>query len=136
MLEFKTIKKYLPIRIHHIKFAYGYWFGANFYFWCKGPVIVPMWHEFHNAVYAYSGNKIENGTINSWDDERSYENKLNRIRKRIRIKTYEFAHISAYKYIVERRNWYGCWEPISVTKTLEDAQHIQDEHIKHYMIHG
>ena len=133
MLEFK---KYLPIRIHHINFGYGYWFGANFYFWCKGPVIVPMWHELHKVVYAYSGNKIEDGMVNSWDDERAYQNKLNIIRKRFRIKYYEFAHISEYKYTVDFRKWYGRWESISVTKTYEDAQRIQEEYIKYHLIHG
>lgn len=128
------IKKYLPVRIHHINYSYGWWFGDRFYFWCGGPVIVPMYNELHRAVYAYSGNSIEHGKVNSWDDERSFEKKLNKIRKKYRIIDFEFAHISDFKYVIERRRWFG-GETVAMTKTYEDAKERLNKIINECLSH-
>ena len=67
----KRFKKYLPIRIHHIKYSYGWWFGDAFFFfekhWC--PIkIVPMCLEFHNAVFAKTGKTIIANSMFSWNN--------------------------------------------------------------------
>lgn len=128
-----NIKKYLPIRIHHIIYGYGYWFGARFYFWHKGPIIVPMWNEHNNAVYSYSLERIERGCVDSWGDERSRERKKNMIKKRIRMRYYEYGYMSEYKYIIEQRGCFGKWKALDIKKTYDDAKAKVDEYVNENM---
>ena len=50
--------KYKPIKIHHILYGYGWWFGKTFFFFKGGLVIVPIYAECGNAIYAKSGKLI------------------------------------------------------------------------------
>lgn len=70
------MKRFLPIRIHHIYYAYGWWWGKKFYFLNKedGIIIVDMPRECLNAIYANNGNTIGHGTTHSWSETRQKEN--------------------------------------------------------------
>ena len=67
------MKKYKPIRIHHLYYGYGYWWGSYFFFIGKHSTdfaIVPMCRECHYAIYANNGNIIDNGDTLSWSESR------------------------------------------------------------------
>ena len=71
------MKRYRPIKIHHIYFGYGYWWRDYFFFIGKHSTcfaIVPMAKEHGNAIYASNGNAIERGDIMSWSKQRQNEN--------------------------------------------------------------
>ena len=63
------MKRFLPIRIHHIYYSYGWWWGRKFYFFdiIYGLNIVDMSREYHNAIYANNYRKIGGGRILSCD---------------------------------------------------------------------
>lgn len=70
------MKKYKPIRIHHLYYGYGYWWGSYFFFMGKHSTvfaIVPMFRECHYAMYANNGNIIGNGDTLSWSESRQKE---------------------------------------------------------------
>ena len=70
------MKKYKPIRIHHLFYGYGYWWGNYFFFIGKhstGFAIVPMCGDHHRAIYANNGHAIENGDTLSWSKSRQKE---------------------------------------------------------------
>lgn len=79
------MRKYLPIRIFSIRFAYGWWWGSYFFFIGKKSVafaIVPC--SFHHGDCSYeNGLAIGNGDINSWSPTRQSERleDLKRIKK-------------------------------------------------------
>ena len=72
----KAIERYLPIRIHHIYFAYGWWWGEKFYFFSRkyGLEMMSMAKESKDAIYARNGNCIGNGDTCSWSKDRQREN--------------------------------------------------------------
>lgn len=70
------MKKYKPIRIHHLYYGYGYWWGSYFFFIGKHSTtfdIMPMYRECHRATYANNGYIIGNGDIFSWSESRQKE---------------------------------------------------------------
>lgn len=70
------MKKYKPIRIHHLYYGYGYWWGSYFFFIGKHSTafaIMPMWRECHYAMYANNGFIIDNGDTLSWSESRQKE---------------------------------------------------------------
>lgn len=70
------MKKYKPIRIHHLYYGYGYWWGRYFFFIGKHSTnftIMPMWMECHRATYANNGNTIGHGDTLSWSESRQKE---------------------------------------------------------------
>lgn len=70
------MKKYKPIRIFHLYYGYGYWWGSYFFFIGKHSTalaIVPMFRECCYAIYASNGNKIDHGDILSWSESRQKE---------------------------------------------------------------
>ena len=70
------MKKYKPIRIHHLYYGYGYWWGSYFFFIGKHSTvfaIVPMSREHNGAIYANNGNIIDNGDTFSWSESRQKE---------------------------------------------------------------
>ena len=70
------MKKYKPIRIHHIFYGYGYWWGSSFFFIGKYSAcfaIVPMWLEHRRAIYASNGESIGSGDTLSWSKSRQKE---------------------------------------------------------------
>ena len=70
------MKKYKPIRIHHLYYGYGYWWGSYFFFIGKHSTvfsIMPMYIECHRAVYANNGHIIGNGDTLSWSESRQKE---------------------------------------------------------------
>ena len=70
------MKKYKPIRIHHLYYGYGYWLGSYFFFIGKHSTvfaIVPMSREHNGAIYANNGNIIDNGDTLSWSESRQKE---------------------------------------------------------------
>lgn len=74
VIMFRNLKKFLPIRIHHIKYSYGWWIGDKFIFFEKHWIpfiIVPMVSEYHNIVFAKNGKEIKAGYVHSWN--RYYE---------------------------------------------------------------
>ena len=71
----KKLRKYLPIRIFSIKFAYGWWFGKYFFFFGKHSTcfgILPMYFHHSSCTYA-NGTGIEDGECFSWSDSRQKE---------------------------------------------------------------
>ena len=77
------MKKYLPIRIHHIYFGYGWWWGKKFYFFSRrnGLEMMVMAKECCDAIYAKSGKLIGHGAILSWDETRQRKSELKLIKK-------------------------------------------------------
>ena len=74
VIMFRNLKKFLPIRIHHIKYSYGWWIGDKFIFFEKHWIpfnIMPICCEHHRATFANNGHAIEDGDVKSWD--RYYE---------------------------------------------------------------
>ena len=69
------MKKYLPIKIHHIYFSYGWWFGSKAFF-PNSFTIVPISYICNDTIYTSNGNIIGNGEINSWSISRQNENKI------------------------------------------------------------
>lgn len=70
------MKKYKPIRIHHLYYGYGYWWWSYFFFIGKHSTvfaIMPMWRECRYAVYASNGHTIGNGDTLSWSESRQKE---------------------------------------------------------------
>ena len=70
-----NIKKYFPIRIFSIKYAYGWWWGSYFFFFGKHATafaVMPMCNHFHSCTYE-NGKGIEDGTTESWSEERQRE---------------------------------------------------------------
>ena len=70
------MKKYKPIRIHHLYYGYGYWWGSYFFFIGRHSTvfaIMPMCHHCHYAAYASNGHTIGNGDIFSWSESRQKE---------------------------------------------------------------
>lgn len=70
------MKKYKPIRIHHMYFGYGYWWKDYFFFFGKRATrfaVVPMFRELMYAVYANNGKKIGYGPTCSWSISRQIE---------------------------------------------------------------
>lgn len=64
----KIIKRFLPIKIFHIYYGYGWWWGEMFFFFQKKLVpfiVVPMCMEFRRTTFV-EGREIING-IKSWD---------------------------------------------------------------------
>ena len=71
------MKKYLPIKVHHIYFGYGWWWGSKVYFRDKiyggGIFIVPLAKECKKMVYANNGKLIGDGMVMSWEQSRQRE---------------------------------------------------------------
>lgn len=69
------VKKYFPIRIFSIHYAYGWWFGTYFFFFGKHSrafAIIPSYR--HHACCTYkNGKAIDDGDTVSWSDERQRE---------------------------------------------------------------
>ena len=66
----RNIKKYAPIKVHHIYYSYGWWYADKLFFFEKKIIpiiIVPMCMEFKKTTYA-NGKNIGGGT-HSWDAE-------------------------------------------------------------------
>lgn len=69
------VKKYFPIRIFSIHYAYGWWFGAYFFFFGKHSTafaIIPSYRHHLFCTYEH-GKAIDDGDIDSWSDERQRE---------------------------------------------------------------
>ncbi len=72
------MKKYIPIKVFHIQFGYGYWFGSKMYFFGKGSTcfaIVPISFICKDTIYASNGNIVGHGDIDSWSITRQREAK-------------------------------------------------------------
>ena len=70
------MKKYMPIRIHHLYYGYGYWWGSYFFFIDKHSTafaIVPMCMECQYAIYANNGHIIGHGDTLSCSESRQKE---------------------------------------------------------------
>ena len=65
------MKKYLPIKIFSINFAYGWWWGGYFFFFTPFAII-PMWLHHQDCTYE-NGKDIYNGDTVSWSQERQRE---------------------------------------------------------------
>lgn len=72
------MKRYKPIKIFHIKYGYGWWFGNYFFFIGKGSTmfgIMPMFMEFHCSEYVgkHEHFAILDGDTCSWSESRQKE---------------------------------------------------------------
>ena len=70
------MKKYLPIKVHHIYFGYGWWWGSKVYFYDRihgGLFIVPLAKECTYMVQARNGKTIGHGFVMSWKESRQME---------------------------------------------------------------
>lgn len=75
------LKKYLPIKIFSIKFAYGWWWGRYFLFLGKHSTdfaIIPMSAHYNYCTYE-NGKAIDDGDIYSWSTDRQLEKWEDRI---------------------------------------------------------
>lgn len=70
-----NIKQYLPIRIFHTYYSYGWWWGSKFYFFKRGFFRVCMAKNCHEAEYASNGHIIGHGEIDSWSPKRQQESR-------------------------------------------------------------
>lgn len=71
------MKKYLPIKIFSIKYAYGWWWGNYFFFFGKHSTafaIFPMCDHHSRCTYE-NGKAIDYGDTYSWSEERQREKK-------------------------------------------------------------
>lgn len=69
------MKKYFPIKIFSIYFAYGWWWGKYFFFFGKHSTafgIIPMYFHLHYCTYM-NGKAIEHGDTLSWSPSRQRE---------------------------------------------------------------
>ena len=70
----KKLKRFFPIKVHNIKYGYGWWFGDKLFFFEKHWIpfnIMPVSCEINNLVFDSNLKSIEHGYSNSWD--RYYE---------------------------------------------------------------
>lgn len=73
----KRLKLYKPIKVHHLKFGFGWWFGKRVYFISKHSTtfaIVPLSFICTDSIYASNGNIIGHGDCDSWSEIRQKEN--------------------------------------------------------------
>lgn len=66
----ERLKKYLPIKIHHIMYSYGWWIGDKFIFFEKHWIpfnVMPMSLEYKRTTFA-KGKNIDGGSTKSWDN--------------------------------------------------------------------
>ena len=71
------MKKYKPIRIHHINYGYGYWWGSYFFFIGRQATcfaIVPMFMECDKTIYTHNGLSVGRGDTLSWSASRQRVN--------------------------------------------------------------
>jgi hypothetical protein len=69
------MRKYFPIKIFSVNYAYGWWWGSCFFFFGKRSTafaILPMCDHLHQCVYM-NGKAIEDGATHSWDTDRQRE---------------------------------------------------------------
>ena len=67
---FTKLKRFLPIKVHHKYYSYGWWIGDKFIFFEKHwfPfIIVPMVPEYHDTTFAKNGKEIKDGYVHSWN---------------------------------------------------------------------
>ena len=67
---FKKLKKYLPVKVFHIYYGYGWWYADKLFFFEKKTIpiiIVPVCMEFKKTTYV-NGKNIGGGT-HSWEAE-------------------------------------------------------------------
>ena len=67
---FTKLKRFLPIKVHHNYYSYGWWISDKFIFFEKHWIpfiIVPIALEYHNTAFAKNGKEIKDGYVNSWD---------------------------------------------------------------------
>ena len=62
------MKRFKPIKVFHINFGYGWWWGSTVFF--TNCVIVPFWFVCENLEYASTGKSIGQGDCHSWSKER------------------------------------------------------------------
>ena len=70
------MKKYLPIKVPHIYFGSGWWWGSKGYFRDRiygGIFIVPLAKECQKMCYAHNGKLIGDGMVMSWEQSRQRE---------------------------------------------------------------
>lgn len=70
----KKLKRFLPIKVHSIKFGYGWWFSDKLFFFEKHwmPVnIVPICFDIKHLVFDSNLKTIGHGNAKSWN--RYYE---------------------------------------------------------------
>lgn len=62
------MKRFKPIKVFHLNFGYGWWFGSKVFF----PVftIVPFWFVRENLEFVSTGKSISTGNNYSWSKER------------------------------------------------------------------
>ena len=61
------IKRFMPIRIHHTYFSYGWWWGQRCYFFNTSLSVVPISFLIGNVIFANNGKIIQHGYIDSWN---------------------------------------------------------------------
>ena len=73
-----TIKRYSPIRVHNIRFGYGYWWGEKVYFIGKRSTcfaIIPISYIVMDTIYASNEEIVGHGDIASWSKNRQRESR-------------------------------------------------------------
>ena len=73
------MRKYLPIKIHHIYFGNGLWFGSKVYFRdgvYGGLNILPIEYICTTSCYRSNWRRIGDGDIKSWSQSRQRQNEI------------------------------------------------------------
>lgn len=78
------VKKYLPIRIFSIHYAYGWWLGEYFFFFGKHSTAFANIPSYRHCVFSSyeNGKRIGHGECYSWSDERQREKQEDKERAR------------------------------------------------------
>ena len=62
------MKRFKPIKVFHLNFCYGWWFGITVFF--RNCVIVPFWYVCDDLEYTSIGKNIGQGDCYSCSKER------------------------------------------------------------------
>ena len=62
------MKKFLPIKVHHVIFGYGIWWGCKVYYWNNnyGFIVIPSSYCVGGMIVVKNGEKTTNGKLKSW----------------------------------------------------------------------
>lgn len=77
----KLFRKFKPIKVFSIQFAYGYWWGKRVYFigkHCTTFAIIPIFFICKDCIYDSNGNIVGHGDTDSWSEQRQMENRERR----------------------------------------------------------
>ena len=71
------MRKYKPIKIFHIHYGIGYWWGSYIFFFISKYTshfaIIPMYVEYDKIIYVHNWQRVKSGDTLSWSESRQRE---------------------------------------------------------------